>query len=1209
MRKFSRFIAVFLSVCLAAGLCSFGAAAGEVISIGNAADLAKIGTNGYPMDGSYKLTADIALSGSWTPIGKGYFHAGTQTPVAFTGTFDGNGKTISGLRIVPSTEDDAAGNAATTANKKNDGTNEYSHNADTTVLAQGMFSYVSGATIKNLKIASPDVTGWNYAGALAGIAENSTITGITVTNPTIFCHWENAGGILGTVRDTAVGTSTVSGCAVSGGSVSTPQQEENQNGAGGLIGRIQNGTNTISDNTVTGTSVTAYRKAAGLVGYVLQPTRLTMSGNVVSNVVLSIDSAAKNKLNTPTPYYGILFGEVQGSPNTNRAYETYTDNNYATGWSGTSQDSKIAITGGKTTLANNTASGATVSMAQGVSEYVASVVGGSSYGYINSAIQAADSGDTVKVLKDFTTAKAIYVSKPLTLDLNGKTITSSASQVIRADAALTINATNGGTVNATASSNPFILVETAGITINGGTFTAANSAYSLFIGNGTTATVNDGTFNGWIYSNGSYTGVHVTFNGGTFNKMVYLAAKDISVTYNGGTFNAGTEFKGSTVTVNDGTFKGNGNTPTHNASGNGSSTNGAWALAVVDNKGYGAAKVTINGGKFTGMVEKLDDDSDTSNNDDTLTISGGYFTSDPTAYVADGKAAKTTTEPGYSFTVGDAVKEAATPAVAAPEVSAPQSVTSEVKDAVSNTEITGTTLSDAANTKAKENTVSTDVGAADLNKALNSSNATSENTKIVVQTYLDLNIISADTTGATKTIIIDITPMYRTVATSTDTDNSNIKTSGDGQNAVVVGQAKELSITKSTTITIEVPSSFAGATVYIQHKGHEYKGAVTTKDSKYYLTFTNPDGFSEFTLSTESQEVAKIGDNSYTTLQAAIDAAPSGSTIELTADIPGAETATVSGKSLTIKCNGKTLDYTHITTGEYVTKAVSTGDNKVIKFTYTAPAAEAAYTVTVSAAENGAVTSSAASSEAGRTVTLTVAPAAGYALDTLTVKDASGAAVTTAKASDTSYTFTMPASNVTVTPSFKKASRPSGRFTDVDPKGWYIDAIDYVVSKGLFNGITDTTFEPNSPMDRAMLVTVMYRLAGSPAVTGTHSFTDVPAGAYYEKALLWSVQNKVINGITDTVFGPTLPATREQVAAVLYRFAKANGTDVSVGEDTNILSYDDANEISEYAIPAFQWACGAGILEGDNNKLMPKNNATRAQVAVILMRFCGKTAK
>ena len=268
------------------------------------------------------------------------------------------------------------------------------------------------------------------------------------------------------------------------------------------------------------------------------------------------------------------------------------------------------------------------------------------------------------------------------------------------------------------------------------------------------------------------------------------------------------------------------------------------------------------------------------------------------------------------------------------------------------------------------------------------------------------------------------------------------------------------------------------------------------------------------------------------------------------------------------------------------------------------------FTITVNKSDNGTVTSSAASAAASATVTLTVAPATGYVLDALTVTDSTTKAVATAKVSDTSYTFTMPALNVTVTPTFKKTSaHVSAKFTDVDPKGWYVDAIDYVVTKGLFNGITDTTFEPDSAMDRAMLVTVMYRLAGSPAVTGTHSFTDVPADAYYKTALLWAVQNKVVNGITDTTFGPTLPVTREQVAAILYRYAKANGADVSIGEETNILSYDDAFEISEYAIPAFQWACGSGILQGDNNKLMPKNNATRAQIAAIMMRSAGKLTK
>lgn len=1190
MKTWTRLLSLLLCAALAFSLCVVGVSADTTtISISDAAGLAKIGVDpAYPMNGKYQLTADITLSGSWTPIGKGYFHAGTLTPVAFTGTFDGNGKTISGLKVVPSAEDDTAGNAATTANQKVDGTNEYSHNANTTVLAQGLFSYVSGATIKNLKIASPDVTGWNYAGALAGIAENSTITGITVTNPKIFCNWENAGGVLGTVRDTADGTSTVSGCTVSDGTVSTPQQEENQNGAGGLIGRIQNGTNTISGNTVSGTSVTAYRKVAGLVGYVLQPTLLTMSGNVVSNVALSISNAAKNKLDTP--YYGILFGEVQDSPNTNRAYETYTDNDYATGWSGTSQDSKIAITGGKTTLANNTASGATVSMAQGVNEYVASV-GDNSYGYINSAIQAADSGDTVKVLKDFTTAKAIYVNKPLTLDLNGKTITSSASQVIRADAALTINATNGGTVNATASSYPFILVETAGITINGGTFTATNSAYALFIGNGTTATVNDGTFDGWIYSNGTYTGVNVTFNGGTFNKMLYLAAKDISVTYNGGTFNAGTEFKGSTVTVNDGTFKGNGNTPTHNASGNGSSTNGAWALAVVDNKGYGAANVTINGGKFTGMVEKLDDDSDATNNNDTLTVSGGYFTSDPSAYVAPACIAAASDRTGYNYMVTTKTNAAVEVAAAAPVVAGPASPTTEETEAV-NTLKAGTPaasgLEGAAGSVAQNTKTTEDEGKTALTNNKKTVNP-GDTVTIYVQPYLDIVVTDADA----ATLTVNITPMVKTVASTATTAGGITDT-----NSAQIDQAEKLTVTTPVTIKLPIPESLAAKVTpattpatykpltikHVKENGdiYYYTAAVTAESGQYYATFTVTHGFSQFTL--QAQDTRKLTVN--------YDSGAASAKYSATDAGASLPTAAKSGYAFSgWTFAGATGTYTELTGALWdALMTGKTGDQTV--------AAAAQFTaIPVSA-----------------NCTLTFEVNGGSAVEAVTKASGTVVSLSAYKPTRAGFAFagwfsdaalTVRVVSVTLTGDVTLYARwvagdGGFPFTDVPEASFCRDAVAWAYHTGVTEGKTAVLFDPDGKCSRAEAATFLWRAMGSPAPEySICPFTDVKADAYYYKAVLWAAGKGIIDGMTATAFVPDDTVTRGQMVMLLWRTAgkpqagTANPfSDVTAGD---------------YFCSAVLWAVSEKLTDGTTDTTFsPADFCTRGQLVTFLWRYLGK---
>ena len=177
-------------------------------------------------------------------------------------------------------------------------------------------------------------------------------------------------------------------------------------------------------------------------------------------------------------------------------------------------------------------------------------------------------------------------------------------------------------------------------------------------------------------------------------------------------------------------------------------------------------------------------------------------------------------------------------------------------------------------------------------------------------------------------------------------------------------------------------------------------------------------------------------------------------------------------------------------------------------------------------------------------------------------------------------------------------------FTDVNENDWFYEDVAYVYEHGMMAGTSKTTFSPNATTTRGMVVTVLYRLEGSPVLSSSSSFSDVASGAYYQDAVAWAVANGITSGYGNGKFGPNDPITREQFAAFLYRYAKYKGLNVSVGEDTNILSYNDALTISEYAFPAMQWLCGEGIMQGSNGNLMPAGNATRAQIAALLHRFC-----
>lgn len=248
---------------------------------------------------------------------------------------------------------------------------------------------------------------------------------------------------------------------------------------------------------------------------------------------------------------------------------------------------------------------------------------------------------------------------------------------------------------------------------------------------------------------------------------------------------------------------------------------------------------------------------------------------------------------------------------------------------------------------------------------------------------------------------------------------------------------------------------------------------------------------------------------------------------------------------------------------------------------------------------------------AGDTVTLT---AAGEG--TLTVTDANGKTVALTDLGSGKYTFKMPSAKVSV--DFKTTADqpcdggkdcPSAPFTDVDTAKWYHLSVDYVLTHKMMNGVSSRAFAPNANLTRGMLVQILYNLEGKPKGTAAN-FSDVQTDAWYAEAVGWAASNKVVTGYADGTFRPNAAVTREQAAAILYRYAQSKGIDVSVGENTNILSYVDVQQASEYAIPALQWAVGAGVLNGKNGgRLAPTGTATRAEIAAIMQRWCENIIK
>ena len=263
------------------------------------------------------------------------------------------------------------------------------------------------------------------------------------------------------------------------------------------------------------------------------------------------------------------------------------------------------------------------------------------------------------------------------------------------------------------------------------------------------------------------------------------------------------------------------------------------------------------------------------------------------------------------------------------------------------------------------------------------------------------------------------------------------------------------------------------------------------------------------------------------------------------------------------------------------------------------PPANPNYRITLEATQGGTVTADPTAAKAGTTVTLTPVPDRGYQVGSVAVTDRFGDAVAVTEQADGTYTFTMPNGQVTVTVTFEETPLP---FTDVTEGDWFYDAVRYAYETGLMDGVGDSLFAPNSETTRAQLVTILYRLAGEPEPGGDSGFSDVETGTWYTDAVAWAAENGIVNGTTDTTFAPGDDITREQLAAILYRYAAYQGYDVSQRAD--LSGFGDASSISGYAQEALSWAHAQGLVLGfEDGSLRPQGTASRAQIAAVLMRF------
>lgn len=608
-------------------------------------------------------------------------------------------------------------------------------------------------------------------------------------------------------------------------------------------------------------------------------------------------------------------------------------------------------------------------------------------------------------------------------------------------------------------------------------------------------------------------------------------------------------------------------------------------------------------------------------------ISGGYFTTDPSTYVVEGKSAL----PG-SYVIGDTTYN----------YKVDKDLPANVEVIPGKTEVDATNLSQdnaskiansaISNVSEKANEVATSLSENEkaTKEALNeklpagATQATDSNTiTTVVSPRLNIAVTSYD--PAAKTLTLDVKAVYDIKATTNPDGMVEFDgTNGASVNTVTLKKEAGTLDTTGTPVTLKfyLPDGIANEhdslfVIHTKSTGEKYVHAVTVqKDGSdaLYVEFVNDKGFSTFSISAVvAASITTNGDTTYyETLQDAVNAVQNNETITLLNDTK--ENVTVS-KAIKFTLAGKDRLKGSIAAGSRYSMTTSETTSGNTEYTFTSVGGGSSssistpttYAVNVNAATNGAVAADKKTASKGTTVTVTASPSKGYVVDAVKVVDKDGKDVAVT-GKDGKYVFTMPASAVTVTGSFK-AETPAPvalPFSDVKSGNWFYDAVKYAYAQGLMTGTSATTFAPNGTMNRAMIVTVLYRLEKSPAVTGASKFTDVPAGQWYSDAVAWAAANKIVNGYDETTFGPMNAVTREQMAAILFRYEQYKGMDTVTLED-NLAKFPDKDKISGYAVPALNWAVGQKVINGNaDGTLDPTGTATRAQVAQIFTNLLNK---
>lgn len=381
----------------------------------------------------------------------------------------------------------------------------------------------------------------------------------------------------------------------------------------------------------------------------------------------------------------------------------------------------------------------------------------------------------------------------------------------------------------------------------------------------------------------------------------------------------------------------------------------------------------------------------------------------------------------------------------------------------------------------------------------------------------------------------------------------SVKANGNSIN--ITGNTYSFRVTENVTFTVEFTSS-----LYVNRIYSSWYGSVTTYNRNWQ-------GQSDFVY----------GDTVY------VDVSPK-------------DGYTVKEITVTDDVTGNTVGVSQSTTDKDIYYFTMPAHPVTLKVEF-----QEGYAIKVADTKYGKVKVSAENADEDDVITITTEPDKGYAVSKISIKTDGGETVTyrTSIATKNSYYFYMPDDNVTITVTFGVAHKDMP-FTDVHSYSWYYDAVQFVYDNDIMNGVSDTSFNPDGTVTRGMIVTMLWRMAGEPYSFGG-GFSDVPAGHYCYSAAAWASRNGIVNGMTSTTFAPDTNITREQLVTILYRYAQYLGYSTT---GSSLYGFTDASSVSSYATNAMSWAVKYGIISGvTTTTLVPAGTATRAQAAQMFMSF------